>query len=87
MTFSILRGKLGLGHRSYLAVNEIIFLVEEADEGGYTARAVNESIFTEAETLDELRRNVREAVECHFEDGQAPKIIRLHIVREEIITA
>jgi hypothetical protein len=68
-------------------VNEIIFLVEEADEGGYTARAVNESIFTEADTLDDLRRNVREAVECHFEEGHAPKIIQLHIVREEIITA
>jgi predicted RNase H-like HicB family nuclease len=68
-------------------VSEIIFLVEEADEGGYTARAVNESIFTEGDTLDDLRRNVREAVECHFEDGRSPKIIRLHIVREEIITA
>jgi predicted RNase H-like HicB family nuclease len=62
-------------------------MVEEADEGGYTARAVNESIFTEADTLDDLRRNVREAVECHFEDNKAPKVIRLHIVREEIITA
>ena len=68
-------------------MSELIFLVEEADEGGYTARAVSESIFTEADTLDELRRNVREAVECHFEDGTAPKVIRLHIVREEIITA
>ena len=68
-------------------MSEIIFLVEEADEGGYTARAVNESIFTEADTLDDLRRNVREAVECHFEDDRAPKVIRLHIVREEIITA
>jgi hypothetical protein len=68
-------------------MNEIIFLVEEADEGGYAARAVNESIFTEADTLDELRNNVREAVDCHFDDDQAPKLIRLHIVREEIITA
>jgi predicted RNase H-like HicB family nuclease len=68
-------------------VNEIIFVVEEADEGGYTARAVNESIFTEGDTLDDLRRNVREAVECHFEDDRVPKVIRLHIVREEIITA
>lgn len=66
---------------------EIIFLVEEADEGGFTARAVNESIFTEGDTLDELRRNVREAVECHFEEHRAPKLIRLHIVREEILTA
>ncbi len=68
-------------------MSEIIFLVEEADEGGFTARAASDSIFTEADTLDELRKNVREAVDCHFEDGQAPKLIRLHIVREEILTA
>jgi predicted RNase H-like HicB family nuclease len=88
VTLGRLRGKLEL--RLFLEqqrMSEIIFLVEEADEGGYTARAVNESIFTEADTLDELRQNVREAVECHFEDDAAPKVIRLHIVREEIITA
>lgn len=68
-------------------MSEIIFLVEEADEGGFTARAVGSSIFTEGDSLEELRRNVREAVECHFEDGQAPKVIRLHIVHEEILTA
>lgn len=68
-------------------MSEIIFLAEEADEGGFTARAVGDSIFTEGDSLDELRRNVREAVECHFEDGQAPKVIRLHIVHEEILTA
>jgi predicted RNase H-like HicB family nuclease len=60
-------------------MNELIFLVEEAPEGGYTARALGESIFTEADDLEELRRNVREAVECHFEDGQGPKMIRLLI--------
>jgi hypothetical protein len=68
-------------------MSEIIFLVDEADEGGFTARAVSHSIFTEADTLDELRRNIREAVECHFDEGQAPKLIRLHIVREEILSA
>jgi predicted RNase H-like HicB family nuclease len=68
-------------------LSEIIFLVEEAGEGGYTARAVSEAIFTEGDTLDDLRRNVREAVECHFDENKAPKIIRLHIVREEILTA
>jgi predicted RNase H-like HicB family nuclease len=68
-------------------MNELMFLVEEAAEGGFTARAANHSIFTEADTLDDLRRNIREAVECHFDEGQAPKIIRLHIVREEILTA
>jgi hypothetical protein len=68
-------------------VSEILFLVEEADEGGFTAQAVNASIFTEGDSLEDLRHNVREAVECHFDEGTAPKIIRLHIVREEILTA
>lgn len=64
---------------------EILFLVEEAPEGGFTARAIKESIFTEANTLDELRAAVREAVDCHFDDGNAPKLIRLHIVRDEVL--
>ncbi|HEX5727420.1 MAG TPA: hypothetical protein VFX98_18250 [Longimicrobiaceae bacterium] len=64
-------------------MSEIIFLVEEADEGGFTARALGESIFTEANTLDDLREMVRDAVRCHFEEGQQPKLIRLHFVREE----
>ncbi len=68
-----------------LAMIEIVFVVDEAPEGGFTARAVGESIFTEDNTLDELRANVRSAVECHFDEGQAPKVIRLHIVRDEIL--
>ncbi len=68
-------------------MNEIIFLVEEAPEGGYTARALGESIFTEADDLEELRRNAREAVACHFEEGQGPGVIRLHFVREEVMPA
>ena len=67
-------------------MNEFIFLVEEAPEGGYTARALGHSIFTEAETLEELRGNVRDAVHCHFDEGKAPKVIRLHFVREEVLT-
>jgi len=66
-------------------MSEILFLVEESPEGGYTARAVGQSIFTEADTLSALRANVREAVECHFEDGQRPRMIRLHIVRDEVL--
>ena len=54
-------------------MNELIFLVEEAPEGGFTARALGQSIFTEAETLEELRSNVRDAVQCHFDEGKAPK--------------
>ena len=66
-------------------MNEIIFLIVDAPEGGYCARALGQSIFTEADTLDELRRNVREAVDCHFDDDQRPGIIRLHFVREEVL--
>ncbi|MEE4378376.1 MAG: 2-oxoisovalerate dehydrogenase [Candidatus Competibacteraceae bacterium] len=66
-------------------MNEIIFVVEEASEGGYMARALGESIFTEADSLTELHKQVRDAVHCHFDEGQAPQVIRLHFVREEVI--
>jgi len=66
-------------------MNEIFFLVEEALEGGYIAKAIGESIFTEADTLDKLKINIREAVHCHFDDDKLPKIIRLHLVKEEVI--
>lgn len=65
--------------------DEIIFAVEESPEGGYEARALSVPIFTEADSLDELRAMVRDAVECHFEDGERPKMIRLHFVRDELI--
>ena len=66
-------------------MSELIFVVEEAPEGGYIARALGQSIFTEADTLAELPEKVREAVRCHFEEGHAPKIVRLHHVRSEVI--
>ncbi len=66
-------------------MNEIIFVVEDAPEGGFTARALGHSIFTEAETLDQLRVSVRDAVRCHFDDDSGPKVIRLHYVREEVL--
>ena len=66
-------------------MNEIFFLVEEAPEGGYAAKALGESIFTEADTLEELHANVRDAVRCHFEEGKAPKMIRLHFAHEEVL--
>ena len=66
-------------------MTEVIFLVEEAPEGGYTARALGESIFTEADTVAELHDKVRDAVRCHFEENKVPKIIRLHHVKEEVI--
>ncbi|TLY26139.1 MAG: 2-oxoisovalerate dehydrogenase [Nitrospirae bacterium] len=66
-------------------MNEVIFVVEEAPEGGYTARALEASIFTEADTMAELHAKVRDAVRCHFDEGKHPKVIRLHHVREEVI--
>ena len=68
-------------------MNEIIFLVEDAPEGGFTARALDAAIFTEADDINELRGNIREAVDCHFEPDAKPKMIRLHFVREEVIAA
>ena len=68
-------------------MNEIIFLIEEADEGGFTARALGESIFTESETFEETKRNIKDAVDCHFDEDKKPKLIRLHTVKEEVILA
>jgi hypothetical protein len=68
-------------------MNEIIFLVEEAPEGGYTARALSTAIFTEADKAEALYDQIRDAVHCHFDEEQAPKLIRLHFVREEVIAA
>ena len=66
-------------------MNEIFFLVEEAIEGGYAAKALGESIFTEADSLEELHANVRDVVRCHFDEGKAPKMIRLHFVHDEVL--
>lgn len=68
-------------------MNEILFLIEEAPEGGLTARALGASIFTEADDMAALREAVRVAVRCHFEDHERPKLIRLHTIREEVIAA
>jgi hypothetical protein len=67
------------------SMNEIIFVVSEPPEGGYAAEALSQSIFTVADTLEELNEMVRDAVICHFEEESRPKIIRLHFVREELI--
>jgi hypothetical protein len=67
-------------------MSEIVFLVEEEAEGGLSARALGESIFTQADDYDTLREQVRDAVLCHFPDAtQRPRIIRLHQVHDELI--
>ena len=68
-------------------MTEIHFIVEDAPEGGYLARAVGADIFTEADDLPSLHIQVRDAVHCHFEAQDRPSIIRLHITREEVIAA
>ena len=66
-------------------MNEILFVVEEADDGTFRASAVGESIHTEAENLEILHQEIHDAVHCHFEDGRAPALIRLHHVWQELI--
>jgi hypothetical protein len=68
-----------------VAGSEIIFLIESAPEGGFAARALGASIFTEGETVEEIRESVRDAVRCHFDDDEAPSVIRLHFVRDEVL--
>lgn len=67
-------------------MEEVFFMVEESEEGGFIAKGLGVSIFTQAETLEELRGLVKDAVLCHFDDNKK-RIIRLHIVREEVIAA
>ena len=68
-----------------MAESEIVFAVDESPEGGYEAHALGYSIFTEADSLPELRTMVRDAVRCHFDDSERPSVIRLHMVRDEVI--
>jgi hypothetical protein len=67
--------------------NEIIFAVDEAPEGGFTAHALGYSIVTEADTWEELKEMVRDAVHCAFEEGRVPPVIRLHLVRDQLIAS
>lgn len=67
--------------------DEIIFTVSEAPEGGYTARALGYSIFTEGDTIDEVKRNIKDAIDCHFDETMVkPKMAYIHYVRNEILS-
>ena len=70
-----------------MAPSEIIFSVQESPEGGYEARALGFSIFTQADSLDELKTMVRDAVSCHFDADSKPSVIRLQLVKDEVISA
>ena len=68
-----------------MADTEIIFSVQESPEGGYEARALGYSLFTHGETLEELKSMVQDAVRCHFDERARPSVIRLHLVKDEVI--
>jgi hypothetical protein len=76
-----------LGYDPLMSGIEIIFAVDESPEGGYEARALGHSIFTQADSLEELRVMVRDAVSCHFDDNERPSVIRLHLVRDELLAS
>jgi len=67
--------------------SEIIFSVQESPEGGFEARALDYSIFTQADSLEELKAMIRDAVACHFDANDKPRVIRLHTVKDEVISA
>ena len=64
---------------------EIIFIVEKSAEGEYEAKALGHSIFTEADTYEEIKKKVLDAVACHFDEPEKPKIVRLHMVKDELL--
>lgn len=68
-----------------MRTSEIIFDVSESSEGGYDARALGHSIFTQGDDWADLKAMARDAVLCHFDEEDAPRVIRPHLVREEAI--
>jgi hypothetical protein len=66
-------------------VDEIVFEITEAVEGGYDARAVGHSIFTQGSDWTDLKAMVKDAVLCHFDDDELPTAIRLHLVKDEVM--
>ncbi len=68
-------------------MSEIVFLVEDAAEGGLVARALGHSLYTDADSYDELRQQVRDTVLCHFDASERLTMIRLHYVKDEVLAA
>jgi hypothetical protein len=67
--------------------SEIIFSVVESPEGGYETRALGFSIFSQADSLEDLKTMICDAVGCHFDAADKPSVIRLHMVKDEVIPA
>ena len=67
-------------------LKELIFLIEEDPEGGFNAQGLGVSIFTEADSIEELKKNIIEAIKCHYDnESEIPKLIKLHYIKEEIL--
>lgn len=66
-------------------MRELVFEVTEEEEGGYSAAAVGEHIFTQGDTWEELEAMVLDATRCHFGEGVLPETVRLHLVREKVL--
>ena len=66
-------------------LNEIIFTVVESLDGGYEAKAIGHSIYTQCDEYSELGETLRDAVKCHFDEDKTPAMIRIHLVRDEVI--
>jgi len=65
---------------------ELVFEVVQESDGGYCAECLTENIFTQADSWEELRQNVVEAVTAFFFDGPAPASVRLHLMRDEVLS-
>ena len=66
-------------------INEIIFVVNESLDGGYEAKAVGHSIYTQCDEYSELQETLRDAVKCHFDEDKMPALIRIYWVKDEVI--
>ncbi len=64
---------------------ELVFDVTPEEEGGFSARAIGYGIFTQGDTWEELRAMALDAVKCHFDAGEVPSSIRLHLLHEEVL--
>jgi hypothetical protein len=69
-----------------MKAKEIYFIIEDSIEGGFEAKAIGYPIYTEGETVSETKENIKDAINCHFDENEKPSIINIRYVKEEIIT-
>jgi predicted RNase H-like HicB family nuclease len=72
-------------HSTIVGMNELIFEVTQEGDGGFVAECLTEPIFTQADTWEELRGQVQDAVRACYFDQPVPEQVRLHLVRDELL--